>query len=56
MKNSVKASSLTETIVAALILLITFMVTMETLGRLMVRRGAKGGRSFVSLPYSNVAG
>ena len=42
MKNSVKASSLTETIVAALILLITFRVTMETLGRLMVRAGSEG--------------
>ena len=42
MKNSVKASSLAETIVAALILLITFMVTMETLGRLMVRAGSEG--------------
>lgn len=43
MKNSVKASSLAETIVAALILLITFMVTMETLGRLIISAGSGTG-------------
>lgn len=38
-KRNAKATSLAETIVAALILLVTFMITMETLSRLMVREG-----------------
>lgn len=38
-KRNAKAASLAETIVAALILLVTFMITMETLSRLIIREG-----------------